>query len=391
MTQVTVEEADSRILFWIDHLGRGGTQKVLCDLVEQFGDLGYLQTVICLNSKTDPRLISRLKAAGAEVVIIGKLRLLSGLGVIQLFHKVQANRCHTALTFLLFADIIGLTISRLAGIPNLISAQRSNNAHYGKVTCMVVRLFLKLASTIVLNSAIYRAEIEKRFLPARANIQVIPNAIREDSRGFQEMSALACDQNRTEFRERMGLGADDYVIGSAGRLSHEKRFDIPIDALLERGLEDIVFMIAGDGSQRTMLEQKKDKLGLSDRVRLIGHVDDMREFYQALDLYVQTSDYEGMPNAVLEAMAQECAVLTSNAGGSRELIENEKHGWLFEPGNLNEFIAQVRKIRRDPALVARKKRSGRHYVLSKYSMDVILSQWINVIDCHKSSDPRSIN
>ncbi|MDC1071666.1 glycosyltransferase [Gammaproteobacteria bacterium] len=386
-----MEDAHLRILFWIDHLGRGGTQKVLCDLIEKFSELNYAQTVICLNDETDPSLMARLQCAGARVVIVGKTRLLSGWGLIGLFREVRANRFHTAITFLLFADIIGLTISHLAGIPNRISSQRSNNSHYGKVTSIVVRLCLKFASTIVLNSAIYRREVEKRFLPKCASIQIIPNGIRSECETFkvvQERDKLAEEKKRNNFRRQMQLDIDAYVIGSAGRLAPEKRFDIQVDALLEQGLEDVVLIIAGDGPERSSLRKRIAELGLDDRVRLLGFLGDMRQFYQGVDLYVQTSDFEGMPNAVLEAMSQGCAVLISNAGGSRELISDGSHGWMFEPGDLNQFVAQIRHIRSHPELSASKARSGQQYVSSKYDLDEIVRHWIRIVDCRRPLDQR---
>lgn len=72
-------------------------------------------------------------------------------------------------------------------------------------------------------------------------------------------------------------------------------------------------------------------MGLGDSCRFLGHCADVRDFYHALDLFVQSSEYEGTPNVVLEAMALEVPVVATDVGGTAELVEHEVHGLIAPP------------------------------------------------------------
>src|SRR5450759_3614301 len=104
---------------------------------------------------------------------------------------------------------------------------------------------------------------------------------------------------RESVRRDLGLSANDQVIGTVGRLERVKRLDILLEAVarLERASPIVV---AGEGSCRAALEERARALGLADRVRWLGLRNDAREIHQSFDVYVQSSETEGVSNAVLE-------------------------------------------------------------------------------------------
>jgi glycosyltransferase involved in cell wall biosynthesis len=136
---------------------------------------------------------------------------------------------------------------------------------------------------------------------------------------------------------RLGLGRsdDDVLIGAVGRLERQKRFDILIDVFaaltLDRPRAHLV--IAGDGGLRSAISAQVDRLGVADRVHLLGHRDDVADLHQAFDLFVQSSEYEGTPNAVLEAMAMETPIVATDAGGTAELLVDGEHGVIVPVGD----------------------------------------------------------
>ena len=105
-------------------------------------------------------------------------------------------------------------------------------------------------------------------------------------------------------RARYGLSPGAFVLGAVGRLEPQKRFDLLITAFagLSRRHPQLQLLIAGEGSVRRSLEQQIASLALGERCRLVGQQADIVAFHHALDLFVQSSDYEGTPNVVLEAM-----------------------------------------------------------------------------------------
>lgn len=129
-------------------------------------------------------------------------------------------------------------------------------------------------------------------------------------------------------RASFGFGPADVVLGAVGRLEPQKRFDILLDtfARLHRRRPETRLMIVGDGSLKAALDAQRAALGLQDSVMLLGHVADVVPVHHAFDLFVQSSEYEGTPNAVLEAMAMESPVVATDAGGTAELVEHGVHG-----------------------------------------------------------------
>lgn len=145
-------------------------------------------------------------------------------------------------------------------------------------------------------------------------------------------------------RRQLGLAPDDVVIGSVGRLEPQKRFDLLIDAFaaLRREHPRLVLLIAGDGSLRQELAAQVARLGLGESCRLLGHCADVVEVHHAMDLFVQSSDYEGTPNAVLEAMALETPVVATNVGGTAELVREGLDGIIVQPGSAKSLVQALR-------------------------------------------------
>jgi glycosyltransferase involved in cell wall biosynthesis len=196
------------------------------------------------------------------------------------------------------------------------------------------RLLARLPFVVAVSSQIRDELLARGAEPGR--IEVVLNGI--DHRAFRHDRA-----RDAAAREALGVGPGQFVIGAVGRLEPQKRFDLLIDAFAElrrgrwsqphRERPDLRLRIAGDGSLKADLQRRIDDAGLADVARLTGHTDDVAGFHHALDLFVQSSDYEGTPNAVLEAMAFETPLVATSAGGTAELVENGVHGLVIPPGD----------------------------------------------------------
>ena len=118
-----------------------------------------------------------------------------------------------------------------------------------------------------------------------------------------------------------------------GRLVPEKGFDLLVPAMARAKRENLpcTVLIAGEGSMERQLEAMIRSQEVSDRIRLIGFVDDPLGHIQSGDFLILTSRQEGMPNVVLEAMALGKPVLSAAISGTTDLIEHMRTGYLFEP------------------------------------------------------------
>lgn len=141
-------------------------------------------------------------------------------------------------------------------------------------------------------------------------------------------------------RTKLGLPVDRPVIGSIGRLGPEKRFDLLIEAARRLSLHPCV-AIAGDGPCAADLSRAASSSGVD--LRLLGHQQDVREVYEALDVFVQTSDTEGIPNAVLEAMALETPVVATAVGGTGEIVADGADGLLVPRRDVEALARAIQR------------------------------------------------
>ncbi|MDP2056112.1 MAG: glycosyltransferase, partial [Acidobacteriota bacterium] len=141
-------------------------------------------------------------------------------------------------------------------------------------------------------------------------------------------------------RAALKLGPDEVAIGSVGRLEPQKRFDLLLEAfaVVHARRPNTRLFIVGDGSQRDPLDAQIGALGLTESCTLVGHTNDVRPSYHAFDLFVQSSDYEGTPNTVLEAMALETPIVATAAGGTAELVHDGVHGRIVPVGRVDRLI-----------------------------------------------------
>ena len=158
----------------------------------------------------------------------------------------------------------------------------------------------------------------------------------------EKFNPHAADRNRK--RAELGLNDDDFVILTVGELTANKNHEIVLEALKtikdgfdqdckpeeSSSLGDIKYLICGSGSMRSRLEEQTENLGIRDQVVFLGYRDDINEICCASDMFVFMSKREGLPIAVMEAMASGLPVICSRIRGNIDLVRSEENGLLAE-------------------------------------------------------------
>jgi len=184
--------------------------------------------------------------------------------------------------------------------------------------------------------------------------------------------AFRRDRSRQDdMRSRLGIERGSFVIGTVGRLEPQKRFDLLIDAfaILQADQPNLKLLIAGDGSLAGALNGQVERCGLSKSCTLMGHRTDIADLHHAFDLFVQSSDYEGTPNAVLEAMALETPIVATSAGGSAEIVRDRLDGLIVPAGNVPELVAAIRQAITDRGATDARVGSARARVETELSFE----------------------
>lgn len=144
-------------------------------------------------------------------------------------------------------------------------------------------------------------------------------------------------------REEMGIRKQDYVMGYVGRLSYGKGLEYLIEVFLELSKihNNLKLILVGDGILKEKLQGYIELKSMNYKCFFTGMVHNPFVYYSIFDLFVLPSFSEGIPLTILEAMYKKKIVLTSNAGGLPEIINNEKNGFLFEKGNFEEMKEKI--------------------------------------------------
>jgi glycosyltransferase involved in cell wall biosynthesis len=195
-------------------------------------------------------------------------------------------------------------------------------------------------------------------------IQVLPNGI--DPAAFRRQADV-----RRRIRVSLGIADADIVLGAVGRIEHEKRFDVLLEtmALVLPHRRELRLVIVGEGSLKARLHDQARRLGIADRFHLLGHRHDVADLYQAFDVFAQSSDREGSPTVVVEAMATEVPVVATDVGGTRELMRHGIHGLLVPRRDPSALADAVEETLRSPDATARRVAAARARVVNELSFD----------------------
>jgi len=179
------------------------------------------------------------------------------------------------------------------------------------------------------------------------------------------------DLRRVELRHRLGIEVDAKIIGTVIFENPVKGGDILLEALkqLPERHSEVEVLIIGVDPQGSRLVELAKTLGIDQRIRWLGIVDNARQFLPALDIYVQPSRSEGLPLAVLEAMQAGLPVVASNVGGLVEAVVSGFSGFLTAPESGSELAAALTKLLDSASLSALMGERSRKMVEEKFSLE----------------------
>jgi glycosyltransferase involved in cell wall biosynthesis len=316
----------------------------------------------------------RARAAGAGVILLGARPTpgessLAGhrrrIGVMAAFVRtIRQGRYDIVDAWLYPDDVRAATTRWLTGVRVVMSGRRNIQAHdrLGPLAGLLDRAVDRWVDAVVANSdASARFALESHHTNS-AHVHVIRN-------GVEPIEPID-DEARRSWRERMGVGPDDVVVGCVGRLRRVKRAGLLIDAVARLVPErpDLRLVFVGEGDERPMLERKIRDLGLEGRVLLHGTELDPRPMYGAFDLVAQSSASEGLPNVLLEAAAAGRPIVATDAGGSNEIVIDGRTGLLVPIEDVDRLAGALARLLDDADLRRQLGAAAREHVQTAFGV-----------------------
>lgn len=362
----------------IDHLGLGGVQTFLRAVLPSLGAHGYAPTVISLRGPTD--LGRALEAAGVPVISLG-LPKWSPAQLPALARTLRRLRPAIAHTYLTVGNLVGRVAAIAAGVPTIVMEdQLSVSQDVYSVPPPVVLAYrlaerwLSRRTTVYLGPSRIVQEASsaaKGWPPERC--RVLPNAV--DCRRFAPIA------DRARLRGELGL-ADGPTVATFGRFVAQKRIGDVAEVARQvvAALPEAQFLIAGGGPLEGDIRRRIADAGLAGHVHMLGHRRDTERLLAASDVYLSLSAGEVLSVAILEAMAAGCAVVASDAGGTRDQVHEGVNGFVRPVGDLGGLAAATLGLLRDPAAAARLGRSGRRIAVEQFDVPVAAARLAAIYD-----------
>ena len=233
------------------------------------------------------------------------------------------------------SDVFGLLCAKLRGKP-VVSTVHGwiKNDFKGELYTALDKFLLRFFNKVITVSNRTKGLVESARVPKR-KIMVIHNALRVEN--------YHINRNEQKLRSELGIDSDTILVGNIGRLSAEKgQLDfLKAGNIVRKSGARLKFLLVGIGPDQDELEQYARDNGMEDITVFAGYRKDMIDIYNSLDLIVQSSFTEGMPNVVLEASLMAVPVIATDVGGTSEIIENGASGTLIEPGKINVLAERM--------------------------------------------------
>ncbi len=350
------------IAFCITELDRGGAERALSQLVLGLNRDDWSPRVYCLGPRGHFAVV--IEAGGVTVECFDASGTMSLPRVlVRLTLALRRFRPRVLQTFLFHANIVGRVAGRLARVPRIVSGIRvaeRRSRWYGRVDRWTNGLVDH--NVCVSQGVADFAATETRLRLHK--LSVIPNGV--DFETF----ASASPTDLTQF----GVPKGSPVCITVGRLEKQKGIDVLLDAasLVKRTHPNCQFLIVGDGRDRVALEKRAEQLGLASTTHFTGLRSDVPNLLAAATLFVLPSRWEGMANALLEAMACGLPVVATAVEGSSELILSGETGLLVPAGTSVELAAAICELLVAPDRSRGMALSAQHTVKSDYTTETVV-------------------
>ncbi|HEX6048826.1 MAG TPA: glycosyltransferase [Gemmatimonadaceae bacterium] len=349
--------------------GRGGLETMAVGLAGALAKRGLRSVIIALDEGGELEPV--LDAAGVESYVLGGRKLRDPRyhwRLARLLRHIRPDVVHSHN----FAAFLHTAVARrLAFVPRMVHTEHA----FEYLTERRLHLWIRRASRGC-NAFVVVGE---RVLPffrdvvgvAPERLRVIPNGV--DLTAFQRRA------NTGEVRRDLGLPEATFLVGTAGRLAPEKDLATLVRAVDEvrRERDDLHLVFVGEGVERPALEAQVSRLGLSERVRFLGWRRDVGRVVSAFDLFVLSSENEGLPLAVLEAMALGVPVASTPVGDLPVVVEDGVSGRLFPVGDSTALAHVIRDLARDELKRRALGAAGRAVVERRYDHAVMVDGYLD--------------
>ena len=354
-----------KILFYINSINYGGAERVLVNLANTFSNNDYDVVLVTsfegekeyvLDEKVNRKILEKTQKSQyfikKNAIRISRLRKI-----------LKNEKPDIVISFMAEANFRSIIATRFLGIKTLISVRNDPNREYGnKLFEIMARILFPMAS-----GCVFQTEDAQKWFYKKV----------------QKKSRIILNQVNEIFYETEEFNGVREGIVSVGRLEAQKNYDLLIDAFSEiiKNNPNEQLLIYGEGNLKGRLIEKCKKLNVENNVHFMGAVSEIQERIKGAKMFVLASNYEGLPNVVMEAMTLGLPIVCTDCpcGGPKMLIQNNESGILVRINDKNDMVQAMNKILLDKEFSKRISLNAKREA-NKFKPYIIFNQWKDYVE-----------
>lgn len=357
------------VLHIVQHATGGGVINQLFNLLRAYDRDSFNPLVCCLGGKgLTGDLIEKSGIEFVSMHFKNNDRLIMS-AVIRLRRLMMDKQIHVVRTHGYGANLNGRIASLLCRIP-CVSSIHNVYTKEKKIQRRIANYLLGLfPCRIVAVSEAVRSDVLRYDHVDPSKVMVIRNGVDADH--------FSPGISATGLRRELGISEDDIVIGFVGRLVQAKGLSYLIEAFadIKKNLAHVKLLIVGRGMSMNALNALAREMGIQDHVLFIGERRDIAHILLSMDIFVMPSEKEGLPNALLEAMAAAKPVLVTTAGGMREVVVNGVTGLVVPVADSAALSLGMKRLLEDNDSARAMGRAARAHIEKNLSIRATAHIW----------------
>ena len=350
-----------KVLHLIKGLGRGGAEMLLPETLRVHDSSRFaFRYVYFLPHKG--QVAEDLRRQGVDVDLVAGtnnlaiLRKVGSIAAIARDWKADVIHCHLPI-----AGVVGRIVGKRTGIPVVYTEHNKQERYHFLTRILNLRTMSWNRHVIACSDDVLHSINRHKDLP-QTPVQSIQNGVNTARFDPQSFPPKPND---------LGIPEGKTVIGTVCVFRTQKRLHhlLTLAKRLYDTLPDMHFVLVGDGPEEDRLRTQVAEAGLSDAVTFPGRIEEVRPWLAAMDVYLMTSEFEGLPIAMLEAMSMKLPVVATRAGGIGEVVIDGENGFIREVENWEALIEPLRLLIADSDLRKRIGDAGRQTVIDNFSVE----------------------
>jgi glycosyltransferase involved in cell wall biosynthesis len=361
------------ILHVISRLPVGGVENQLLMILRKYDRRKLCPFVCSLSDKGE--IGKEIENSGIEVIPLNKLKHRFDWSIVKdIYNLIKTRNVKIVRTHQYHANLYGRLAAWLARVPCIVASVHNVYTIDRKIHRRIINKFLsKFTDKVVAVSETVKRDILKYDGLTEDKVMVIYNGIDIDR--FSNI-------NGNLVRSKLRIPSEVPVIGTVGRLTFQKgqKYLLEAASKLKDNFPKIVLLIVGDGPLKDELKDYARTLGIYNHVIFTGSQRDIPALLSAMDIFVLPSLWEGLPNALIEAMAAGKAIIATDIPPIREIINSEKIGILVPVKDSKAIGSSIELLLNNKTLTDNFGKSAKDRAFSYFNIETTVDRYINLFE-----------